>query len=138
MSFPSTKVLIRVCNYCRAYSRESRKSRRDTHFPHGFSATEPLVPPSTDGSTPLTDALPRSALLDPTTYQSKLNFRHPPPSKDPGTQLTELEKRILENPLGILPRWYCLIFSSKNTCITSPNRQNSKQCSTSRYKFSLY
>lgn len=96
-----TEAFIRIYRPFRTYSRASKHARRDTHFPHGFSATEPLVPPSEDGSTPLTDALPRSILLDPTTYEPRKHFRRPPPSKDPGTSLSELEKRILENPFGI-------------------------------------
>jgi len=74
-------------------------------FPHGFSATEPLVPPSADGSTPVTDALPRSVLLDPTTYNpsgGKMERRQPPLiMTDPGERVaTELEERLLHNPFG--------------------------------------
>src|SRR5947207_14344048 len=96
-----TETCLRLCRHCRTYFRRSpHRSKRETNFPHGFSATKPLVPPSIDGSTPITDALPRSILLDPTSYKSKQNFRRPPPNKDPTTPLTELEKRIIENPFG--------------------------------------
>ena len=96
-----TEACLRLCRHCRTYFRRSpHRSKRETNFPHGFSATEPLVPPSADGSTPITDALPRSILLDPTSYKSKQNFRQPPPNKDPTTPLSELERRIIENPFG--------------------------------------
>jgi hypothetical protein len=87
----------------RSRPRVSRSWRRRTLFPHGFSATEPLVPPSADGSTPITDALPRSILLDPTAYKPKLNFRGKPPSKDPTVQLSPLEKNLIVNPFGTVP-----------------------------------
>jgi hypothetical protein len=87
----------------RSRPRVPRSWRRRTLFPHGFSATEPLVPPSTDGSTPITDALPRSILLDPTAYKPKLNFRDKPPSKDPTVQLSPLEKNLIVNPFGTVP-----------------------------------
>jgi hypothetical protein len=77
-------------------------SNRKTHFPHGFSATEPLVPPSNDSSTPLTDALPRSILLDPSTYESKKNFRQKPPKKAQDINLTQFEKEIELNPFGMV------------------------------------
>jgi hypothetical protein len=83
------------------HSRDKRKAQ--TFFPHGFSATEPLVPPSEDGSTPLTDALPRSPLLDPTTYEPKKRYREPPPTKtlEGKEQLTDFENLILNNPFGM-------------------------------------
>ena len=87
----------------RSRPRVPRSWRRRTLFPHGFSATEPLVPPSADGSTPITDALPRSILLDPTAYKPKLNFRGKPPSKDPTVQLSPLEKNLIVNPFGTAP-----------------------------------
>jgi len=92
-----------LCRYCRTYKvRAKRGGRRKTIFPHGFSAAEPLVPPSRDGSTPLTDSLPRSIILDPTTYKSKTRSRERPPSKDPSTSLSEFERKIMENPFGAI------------------------------------
>jgi hypothetical protein len=66
-------------------------------FPHEFSTTEPLVPPSKDGSTPMTDSLPRSPLLDPTTYGSWKIYRKKLP---PLERLTPFEKQIQLNPFG--------------------------------------
>ena len=109
-----TEACLRLCRHCRTYFRRSpHRSKRETNFPHGFSATEPLVPPSADGSTPITDALARSILLDPTSYKSKLNFRQPPPNKDPTTPVSELEKRIIENPFGTCSRRSSLTFKAK-------------------------
>jgi hypothetical protein len=76
-------------------------------FPQGFSATEPLVPPSADGSTPITDALARSILLDPTSYKHTFNRRGKPPSKDLTVLLSPLEKQILVNPFGISVWFQC-------------------------------
>ena len=116
-----TEVCLRLCRHCRTYFRRSpHRSKRETHFPYGFSATEPLVPPSADGSTPITDALARSILLDPTSYKPKRNVRQPPPNKDPATPLSELEKRIIENPFGTCSTCSSLTFKSKNSRVKSP------------------
>ena len=83
------------------YRAPRRVSARKSLFPHGFSATEHLVPPSEDNSTPITDALPRSPLLDPTTYKRKqIKHRAAPPDKSL-EPLTAFEQSILENPFGI-------------------------------------
>lgn len=94
---------LEICRHCRNYGSRGERPRRTSHFPHGFSANEPLVPLSSDGSTPITDALPRSIILDPTAYKSKKRRRQPPPNKDPTIPLSELEKRIIENPFGKYP-----------------------------------
>jgi hypothetical protein len=71
-------------------------------FPHGFSATEPLVPRSKDGSTPITDALPRSIFLDPTTYKPRRKLvRKEIPYYDPQAKLSDFELAIRRNPFGI-------------------------------------
>jgi hypothetical protein len=94
----------RTCVFCRRLKSKGSFGKRETTFPHGFSATEPLVPPSADGSTPLTDALPRSLLLDPTTYARAKNKepRQPPLiTIDPKDRMaSELEERLLHNPFG--------------------------------------
>ena len=83
------------------YRAPRRVSARKSLFPHGFSATEHLVPPSEDNSTPVTDSLPRSPLLDPTTYKRKqIKHRAAPPDKSL-EPLTAFEQSILENPFGI-------------------------------------
>src|SRR5436305_14470770 len=95
-------------------SRTARTlSKRKTHFPHGFSANEPLVPRSTDGSTPITDALPRSPLLDPSTYESKSKYRKPQPNKDPDSPLSDFEKQVVMNPFGNCPSYKYLSFQPK-------------------------
>ena len=111
---------VTLCQQCRGY-RALRVPKR-TRFPHGLSATEPLVAPSVDGSTPLTDSLPRSVLLDPTTYEPKENYRGKPPGKKGADPITLAEKRLMENPFGMFS-FFNAYFLAK--ILASPIRQDS-------------
>ena len=112
--------------------RPGKNRTRRTQFPHGFSAAEPLVPPSADGSTPITDALPRSILLDPTSYRQKRNPRAKPPSKDPTARLSPLERQIILNPFGTTLQNYTNILS-QNPCLQESSGSNSSIGSTQRF-----
>jgi hypothetical protein len=122
---PAKEICSRICRQCRTYSRRSRPHQKKPSFPHGFSTTEHLVPPSADGSTPITDALPRSVLLDPTAYESKIKHRQAPPKKDTAASLSVLEKLVEENPFGISMACFVLL-CSKNSGLKSPIRQHCK------------
>lgn len=100
---PSTRNLPIYLHLNRNYSQKFSKTKTPS-FPHGFPATEHLVPPSQDGSTPLTDKLPRSIILDPTTYfhGKKIRREKEPSGRAALAKLTPLERRVRFNPFGSL------------------------------------
>jgi len=105
---PSARRLQIYFNFSRKYSSRSRRSSRGkgVSFPHGLSATEHLVPASQDGSTPLTDKLPRSIILDPTAYAPKVKVirEREPSGRDAVEKLTPLERQVMYNPFGRRPQ----------------------------------